>query len=63
MLINFIFLNNAILLPTYNCPQDQIAIQKFNEIFPEREIIGLDCSLIIQEGGSLHCISKQEPAI
>ena len=58
--MNFIFLNGAIVVPTYNCEQDSLALEIFQELFPERKVIGLDSSLLIQEGGSLHCISKQE---
>ena len=58
--VNFIFLNGAIVVPTYNCEQDSLALEIFQELFPERKVIGLDSSLLIQEGGSLHCISKQE---
>ena len=57
---NFVFLNGAIIVPTYNCPQDQQAIDILQKLFPERKVIGFDSSLVIQQGGSLHCMSKQE---
>lgn len=57
---NFIFLNGAVLVPVYNCKQDLEALRIFNKLFPERKVISVDCSLLIQEGGSLHCITKQE---
>ncbi|NQY80817.1 MAG: agmatine deiminase family protein [Candidatus Caenarcaniphilales bacterium] len=57
---NFIFLNGALLVPIYNCEQDAEALEVFEKLFPERKVIGVDCSLLIQEGGSLHCMTKQE---
>ena len=57
---NFVFLNGAIIVPTYNCPQDQQAIDILQKLFPDRKVIGFDSSLVIQQGGSLHCMSKQE---
>jgi agmatine deiminase len=57
---NFVFLNAAIIVPTYNCSQDQQAIDILQKLFPERKVIGFDSSLVIQQGGSLHCMSKQE---
>lgn len=57
---NFVFLNGAIIVPTYNCPQDQQAIDILQELFPDRKVIGFDSSVVIQQGGSLHCMSKQE---
>jgi agmatine deiminase len=32
------------------------------ELFPDREIIGIDCLDLVEEGGTLHCISQQQPA-
>ena len=61
--INFIFLNNAILVPLFNCNEDKEALKIFSKIFPTRKIIGIDSSLLIQEGGGLHCMTKQEPLI
>jgi agmatine deiminase len=58
---NFIFLNGAILIPTFNCLQDKEALEVFKRNFPDREILTIDSSLLIQEGGGLHCMSKQEP--
>jgi len=59
--MNFIFANGALLLPIYNCENDFAALEYFKKIYPDREIIGMDCSTPIEEGGSLHCLSKQEP--
>lgn len=60
---NFIFINNAIVMPLFNCPQDLIALEVFKKNFPKRTIITIDCQLLIQEGGGLHCMSKQEPEL
>jgi agmatine/peptidylarginine deiminase len=53
--INFLLINDAVLAPQYNVQEDKIAIQTFKEIYPERSIIPIDCSLLIKQGGSLHC--------
>ena len=58
--MNFIFVNGGLIVPTYNCAYDSIALDYFQRIFPDREVIGMDCSAPIEEGGSLHCLSKQE---
>jgi agmatine deiminase len=58
---NFIFVNGGLIVPLYNCAQDAVAMDYFKSVFPEREVMGLDCSLVIEEGGSLHCLSKQQP--
>ncbi len=61
--MNFIFVNGALIYPTYKSPHDEEALAFFKHTFPKREVLGVDCTLVIEEGGSLHCMSKQEPLI
>ncbi|MFQ5468954.1 MAG: agmatine/peptidylarginine deiminase [Gammaproteobacteria bacterium] len=59
---NFLIINNAVLLPHYNVPEDIIAHKNLESCFPEREIIGIDCRPLIEQYGSLHCVTMQLPA-
>jgi agmatine/peptidylarginine deiminase len=54
---NFLFVNGAVLVPTYNVPQDEVAIKIFKDTFKEREIIPIDCSVLVRQHGSLHCVT------
>ncbi len=58
---NFLIINNAVLVPTYQVPQDEEALQIFKIIFPDREIIGINCRPLILQHGSLHCVTMQYP--
>jgi len=58
---NFLFINGAVLLPTYNVPQDKHAIDIMCAALPDFKIIPVDCSLLIRQYGSLHCITMQIP--
>ncbi len=58
---NFLIINDAVLVPTYNTEADSKAMMQLAKAFPEREIIGIDCSALIKQHGSLHCISMQYP--
>jgi len=58
---NFLIINKAVLVPFYNSPKDQIAAQQILKAFPKREIIGIDCSPLIKQHGSLHCVTMQFP--
>ena len=59
---NFLIINKAILLPTYQQPEsDERAIQALKTAFPERDIIPIDCVPIIRQNGSLHCLTMQFP--
>lgn len=56
---NYLILNGVILLPIYNCIEDHLAIQRIQIAFPKHQIIPIDCSALIQQHGSLHCITMQ----
>ena len=58
---NFLFINGAILLPIYNDKNDTLAIQTLQKACPKHKIIPIDCSVLIRQHGSLHCISMQFP--
>ena len=59
---NFLIINGAVLVPTYNDPADRVAIARLQDCFPGREIIGIDCLPLIYQHGSLHCVTMQIPA-
>lgn len=58
---NFLIINGAVLVPTYRVPQDLEALKLFGTLFPDREVIGVDCRLLILQHGSLHCLTMQYP--
>ena len=59
---NFLIMDQVVLYPTYNQPKnDKLAKQALQEAFPNLEIIGIDCSPLIKQHGSLHCVTMQYP--
>jgi agmatine deiminase len=60
---NFYISNGHIIVPTYQCKQDDQAMQIIQSCFPTREVIGIDSTDIIWGLGSFHCLSQQEPSI
>ena len=58
---NFLVINGAVLVPTYQDAHDAQALQVIAEAFPGREIIGVDCLPLILQHGSLHCVTMQFP--
>ena len=47
------------VMKTYNSPKDEIAKQQLQTAFPDREIVGIDCTALIKQHGSLHCVTMQ----
>ena len=59
---NFLVINGAVLYPTYNQPDnDRRAADVLQQAFPDREIVGIDCRVLIRQHGSLHCVTMQYP--
>jgi agmatine deiminase len=58
---NFLIINGAVLVPTYGVPQDQEALEIIQGLFPDRKTIGINCRALIEQHGSLHCVTMQYP--
>lgn len=58
---NFLIINGAVLLPFYNSPKDELARNALQAVFPDREVIGVNCLPLIKQHGSLHCVTMQYP--
>jgi len=58
---NFLIINDAVLMPYYQSPKDEIAKKQLQKAFPNREIVGIDCRALIKQHGSLHCVTMQFP--
>ena len=58
---NFLIMNNKVLLPFYSTGKDEIARNILQSAFPGREVIGIECSTLIKQHGSLHCVTMQFP--
>ena len=59
---NFLIINGAVLVPTYDDPADAETVRRLQPCFPGREVIGVPCMPLIGQNGSLHCITMQLPA-
>lgn len=57
--VNFLIINNALLLPIYDDENDQKVIDIFKNIFPNREIIAINSNSLIKQHGSIHCVTKE----
>jgi agmatine/peptidylarginine deiminase len=56
---NFLIINNAVLVPVYNDAKDDIALNNLRRAFPKHEVIAVNCTPIIKQYGSLHCLTMQ----
>jgi agmatine deiminase len=58
---NFYIANDRVLAPTFNAPQDRIALGVLAEAFPGRTVVGIHAVDLVWGLGTLHCLTQQEP--
>jgi agmatine/peptidylarginine deiminase len=58
---NFLIVNDAVLVPGYGDPADARAGEVLARAFPGREVLSLPCRPLIEQNGSLHCLTMQLP--
>lgn len=58
---NFLIINGAVLVPGVEKPTDAVARERLQEVFPDREVILIDCRPLLSGHGGLHCVTMQFP--
>ena len=59
---NFYITNAAVLVPTFNDPNDRVALGTLAELFKDRPVIGLHAVDLVVGRGTVHCLTQQQPA-
>jgi len=59
--INFYIANGGVIMPTFDDPHDQAALEILQKLFPDRRVIGVPSREILLGGGNIHCITQQQP--
>ncbi len=60
---NFYIANDIVIVPVYNCSNDEVDLKMLQDCFADRKIIAIDSTEIIWGLGSFHCLSQQEPLV
>jgi agmatine deiminase len=59
---NFYIANGVVLVPTFNDPNDRVALTTLASVFPSHRIVGIHAVDLVWGLGTLHCLTQQEPA-
>jgi agmatine deiminase len=59
---NFYVSNAAVLVPTFNDPNDRVALGILSELFRDRPVVGIHAVDLVLGYGTLHCLTQQQPA-
>jgi agmatine deiminase len=58
---NFYIANGAVLVPTFNDPNDRVALNALADLFPDRRVVGVHAVDLVWGFGTLHCLTQQQP--
>jgi agmatine deiminase len=58
---NFYISNHAVIVPTFNDPNDRVALGTLAELFKDRKVVGIHAVDLVLGFGSLHCLTQQQP--
>lgn len=57
---NYLVVNGGVLVPAYGQPKtDTLATLLIASVYPDREVVQVDCRALIRQHGSLHCATMQ----
>ncbi len=59
---NFYISNAAVIVPTFNDPNDRLALGILGELFPGRKVVGIHAVDLVLGYGTLHCLTQQQPS-
>jgi agmatine deiminase len=59
---NFYMANGVVLVPTFNDPNDRVALNTLANLLPSHQIVGIHAVDLVWGLGTLHCLTQQEPA-
>ncbi|MGB7745785.1 MAG: agmatine deiminase family protein [Verrucomicrobiia bacterium] len=59
---NFYICNACVIVPTFNDPNDRVALGTLGELFKDRPVVGIHAVDLVLGFGSLHCLTQQQPA-
>jgi len=59
---NFYIANRLVLVPTYDPARDEEALATLRDVFPGRDVVGIDCTDLVWGLGAFHCVTQQWPA-
>ena len=61
--VNYYVANHAVLVPAYNDANDALARNLLAPLYPGRTIVGIDVRNLYENGGMVHCVTQQQPAV
>lgn len=61
--VNHLVVNGGVIACTFDDPQDDRALDVLRQVYPGREVVGVDARELYARGGGIHCITQQQPSL
>lgn len=61
--VNHLVVNGGVVACTFDDANDDRALDVLRQVYPGREVVGIDSREIFARGGGIHCITQQQPAL
>lgn len=61
--VNHLVVNGGVIACTFNDTQDDRALDVLRQVYPGREVVGVDSRELFARGGGIHCITQQQPSL
>ena len=58
---NFYMANGVVIVPTFNDPNDRVALNAIAHACPRHRVVGVHAVDLVWGLGTLHCLTQQEP--
>jgi agmatine deiminase len=59
--VNYYIANTKVLVPNYNDPNDALATQIIQKLYPNKTVVGIEVRNLYANGGMIHCVTQQQP--
>ena len=59
--VNFYLANGGAVVPVFDDPHDQAALDALQALMPDRKVVAVPAREILLGGGNIHCITQQQP--
>jgi agmatine deiminase len=60
---NFYIGNTVVIVPVFGDPNDEVALQIIEGLFPDRKVMGINAREMVEGFGTFHCGTQQQPRV
>jgi len=58
---NFYIANSVVLAPIFGHANDARALETLQKVFPDRQVVPINCEPLVWGMGTIHCVTQQQP--